>query len=204
MGRSQEARPAPVACCWRPLTRRVCVCSRRRLLLGMRAYPRLLPAEQKAWQHILSWAARRGMWLAAFIAFVTALILVLVHGFQREDLVPLVVLLCVVVAAYAFRLQQTYASLPATALDCVPARAAPASRCPLEPGRARYHVPEVPRARVSELSFHGCSASVESLEYFSRCLPMRVSRAATFPETLLSPWASTSLSLLAPIVAGEP
>jgi hypothetical protein len=46
------------------------------------------------------------MWLAAFIAFVTALILVLVHGFQREDLVPLVVLLCVVVAAYAFRLQQ--------------------------------------------------------------------------------------------------
>jgi hypothetical protein len=58
--------------------------------------------------------------------------------------------------------------------------------------------------QVSELSFHGCSASVESLEYFSRCLPMRVSRAATFPETLLSPWASTSLSLLAPIVAGEP
>jgi hypothetical protein len=57
------------------------------------------------------------MWLAAFIAFVTALILVLVHGFQREDLVPLVVLLCVVVAAYAFRLQQTYAGLPATALD---------------------------------------------------------------------------------------
>jgi hypothetical protein len=72
----------------------------------MRAYPRLLPAEQKAWRHTLSWAGRRGMWLGASIAFVTAVILVLVHGFQREDLVPLLVLLCVVVAVYAFRLQQ--------------------------------------------------------------------------------------------------